>query len=113
MSFHVGSGCRDVSVYTEAIKRAHSVFDMAQQQYGFSPLTLLDIGGGFTAPCDEASSRLFRETAATINAALEQYFPAGCGVDVISEPGRCVLCCCAAHQLADWLCSIKVCRTCS
>uniref|UniRef100_A0A383V9D0 Orn/DAP/Arg decarboxylase 2 N-terminal domain-containing protein n=1 Tax=Tetradesmus obliquus TaxID=3088 RepID=A0A383V9D0_TETOB len=88
VSFHVGSGCRDVSVYTEAINRARSVLDMAQQQYGFPPLTLLDIGGGFTAPCDENSSRLFRETAATINKALEQYFPAGCGVDVISEPGR-------------------------
>jgi ornithine decarboxylase len=91
VSFHVGSGCRDVSAYDEAIKRARSVFDMAQQQYGFPPLTLLDMGGGFTAPCDESSSRLFRETAGTINAALDKYFPPGCGVDVISEPGRYVL----------------------
>jgi ornithine decarboxylase len=67
---------------------ARSVFDMAQQQFGFPPLNLLDVGGGFSAPCDEASSRLFREKAATINAALEQHFPPGCGVDVISEPGR-------------------------
>jgi ornithine decarboxylase len=61
---------------------------MAEQQYGFPPLSLLDVGGGFSAPCDEASSGLFRATAATINAALEQHFPPGCGVDVISEPGR-------------------------
>jgi ornithine decarboxylase len=65
-----------------------SVFDMAEQQFGFPPLSLLDVGGGFTAPCDEASSRLFRETAGVINAALDKYFPPGCGVDVISEPGR-------------------------
>ncbi|KAF6257869.1 hypothetical protein COO60DRAFT_1639561 [Scenedesmus sp. NREL 46B-D3] len=56
VSFHVGSGCQD------------TVFDMAEQQYGFPPLTLLDIGGGFTAPCDEPSSALFRQTARTINA---------------------------------------------
>ncbi|KAF6257868.1 pyridoxal-dependent decarboxylase [Scenedesmus sp. NREL 46B-D3] len=72
VSFHVGSGCQDVSVYDEAIKRARSVFDMAEQQYGFPPLTLLDIGGGFTAPCDEPSSALFRQTARTINAALDR-----------------------------------------
>jgi ornithine decarboxylase len=88
VSFHVGSGCRDVSVYDEAIKLSRSVFDMAEKQFGFPPLTLLDIGGGFTAPCDESSSRLFRETAGVINAALDKYFPPGCGVDVISEPGR-------------------------
>jgi ornithine decarboxylase len=52
------------------------------------PLSLLDIGGGFIALFSEASSALFRETAGTINAALEQHFPPGCGVDVISEPGR-------------------------
>jgi ornithine decarboxylase len=67
-----------------------SVFKMAEQQYGFPPLSLLDVGGGFSAPCDEASSGLFRATAATINAALEQHFPPGCGVEIISEPGRSV-----------------------
>eukprot|EP00882_Tetradesmus_deserticola_P032802 GHRQ01037391.1.p1 GENE.GHRQ01037391.1~~GHRQ01037391.1.p1 ORF type:complete len:108 (-),score=30.97 GHRQ01037391.1:107-430(-) len=82
------------------LRRYRSVFDMAEQQYGFPPLTLLDIGGGFTAPCDEPSSRLFRQTASTINTALDNYFPPGCGVDVISEPGRCA-CCAGASAGAD------------
>ena len=45
VSFHVGSGCYDPSVYTDAIVRARAVFNMGKDAgYTFS---LLDIGGGF------------------------------------------------------------------
>eukprot|EP00775_Hariotina_reticulata_P004514 gene4514-4767_t len=65
---------------------ALQVFDLAEAQ-GFPPLELLDVGGGFTAPCDEETSKLFSQTAAIINSSLDRCFPAGCGVRIISEPG--------------------------
>lgn len=58
-------------------------------EYGFN-MELLDIGGGFTAPYDEPTGRLFYTTAAVINTAIDRHFPAGCGVKIIAEPGRCV-----------------------
>lgn len=61
-------------------------FDMGSA-YGFH-MDLLDIGGGFTAPYDEPSARLFYTTAAVINTSLDVHFPAGSGVRVIAEPGR-------------------------
>lgn len=61
-------------------------FDMGAA-YGFN-MELLDIGGGFTAPYDEATGRLFYTTAAVINTTLDTHFPPGCGVRVIAEPGR-------------------------
>jgi ornithine decarboxylase len=63
------------------------VFDMAEVR-GFPPLELLDVGGGFTAPSDDDTSQLFGQTAAIINSSLDRWFPAGCGVRIISEPGR-------------------------
>lgn len=61
-------------------------FDMGAE-YGFN-MELLDIGGGFTAPYDEPTGRLFYTTAAVINTALDTHFPTGCGVRIIAEPGR-------------------------
>jgi diaminopimelate decarboxylase len=52
-------------------------------------------GGGFTAPYDEATARLFYQTAGVINGALERFFPEGCGVRIIAEPGRLVYGACA------------------
>lgn len=89
MSFHVGSGCQNVGVYADAISAARQAFDLAAAA-GFN-MELLDIGGGFTAPYDEATGRLFYKTAGVINGALAKYFPPECGVRVIAEPGRCVL----------------------
>jgi diaminopimelate decarboxylase len=45
VSFHVGSGCSDPSVFERAIAAARSVFDIATN-FGFT-FCLLDIGGGF------------------------------------------------------------------
>jgi len=82
VSFHVGSGCREPSVFTRAISEARKVFDMAEE-LGYKP-DLLDIGGGFLG--NRGSS--LDEVAQYINAALDQDFPESSGVKIISEPGR-------------------------
>jgi len=79
VSFHVGSGCYDPSVYRDAISRARSVFEMGKQAgYTFS---LLDIGGGF-------EDALFEQAASVLTRALAEYFPDRAGLKIIAEPGR-------------------------
>lgn len=84
VSFHVGSGCRDPSTYTQAILDARCVFDMAEE-LGYE-MNLLDIGGGF--PGSDDVQLKFEEITAVINVALDKYFPADSGVRIIAEPGR-------------------------
>jgi ornithine decarboxylase len=67
-----------------AIQQARDVFDLGLQM-GFN-MTLLDIGGGF--PGQESAAISFGEIATVVNMALDKYFPAEEGVDIISEPGR-------------------------
>lgn len=86
VSFHVGSGCKNMGVYAEAIKFARDTFDQAIA-LGFE-MTLLDIGGGFTAPYNEEMAKLFYDTAAVVNEAIEVHFPPESGVRIIAEPGR-------------------------
>uniref|UniRef100_A0A673AK34 ornithine decarboxylase n=1 Tax=Sphaeramia orbicularis TaxID=375764 RepID=A0A673AK34_9TELE len=76
VSFHVGSGCTDSSAYRQAIEDARHVFDTIL--LGFQ-MRLLDIGGGF--PGNEDFHIQFDE-------ALDEFFPADSGVQVIAEPGR-------------------------
>ncbi|KAJ7183680.1 ornithine decarboxylase [Mycena filopes] len=79
VSFHVGSGCYDPSVYTDAVMRARTAFDMAAGAgYQF---TLLDVGGGF-------EDALFEQAATFLNDALATYFPDRRGLEIIAEPGR-------------------------
>ncbi|KAF8638960.1 hypothetical protein AX17_001821 [Amanita inopinata Kibby_2008] len=79
VSFHVGSGCYDPSVYTDAVGRARAVFDMAKEAgYTFK---LLDVGGGF-------EDGLFEAAAEVLSAAIERYFPDRSGIKIIAEPGR-------------------------
>ncbi|KAI9457029.1 pyridoxal-dependent decarboxylase [Boletus coccyginus] len=79
VSFHVGSGCYDPTIYEDAVRRARDAFDMGSQiGYQFS---LLDVGGGFE------DGRL--ETAASVlTRAIQHYFPDRTGIKVIAEPGR-------------------------
>lgn len=79
VSFHVGSGCYDPSVYTDAIKRARAVFDMGKEA-GFV-FSLLDVGGGF-------EDALFEQAAGFLTKAIDQYFPDRQGLRIIAEPGR-------------------------
>uniref|UniRef100_A0A672YDX8 ornithine decarboxylase n=1 Tax=Sphaeramia orbicularis TaxID=375764 RepID=A0A672YDX8_9TELE len=81
VSFHVGSGCTDSLAYRQAIEDARHVFDTAVL-LGFQ-MRLLDIGGGF--PGKEGFQIQFDEV---INEALDKFFPADSGVQVIAEPGR-------------------------
>ncbi|KIM64508.1 hypothetical protein SCLCIDRAFT_1213333 [Scleroderma citrinum Foug A] len=79
VSFHVGSGCYDPTIYEDAIRRAREVFDMGQRAgYQFS---LLDVGGGFEDARLEAA-------AGVINHAISQYFPDRAGIRLVAEPGR-------------------------
>ncbi|KJA25060.1 hypothetical protein HYPSUDRAFT_435581 [Hypholoma sublateritium FD-334 SS-4] len=81
VSFHVGSGCYDPAVYTDALARARAAFALGAAA-GFT-FDLLDLGGGF-------ESASFAHAARVIRAGLERYFPEREreGVRVIAEPGR-------------------------
>jgi ornithine decarboxylase len=79
VSFHVGSGCYDPSVYSDAIGRARAVFDMGKDA-GFM-FNLLDVGGGF-------EDSLFEQAASVLTAAIEHHFPDRRNIKVIAEPGR-------------------------
>ncbi|KAI5982890.1 hypothetical protein EDC04DRAFT_2840597 [Pisolithus marmoratus] len=79
VSFHVGSGCYDPTIYEDAIRRAREAFDMGRHAgYHFS---VLDIGGGF-------EDARFEAAAAVINRAIDKYFPDRTGIRLIAEPGR-------------------------
>ena len=79
ISFHVGSGNYDATVFSDAVSRARAAFDMGSEAgYKFS---LLDIGGGF----EDAT---FEATAADLRSAIQQYFPDRSGLKIIAEPGR-------------------------
>ena len=79
VSFHVGSGCYDPSVYTDAIMRARAIFNMGKDAgYTFS---LLDVGGGF-------EDSPFEQAANYLNEAIEQFFPDRLNPRIIAEPGR-------------------------
>jgi ornithine decarboxylase len=79
VSFHVGSGCYDASMYAEAVVRARSVFDMGKAAgYDFK---LLDVGGGF-------EDALFERAAFVLMDSIEQYFPDRDSIRIIAEPGR-------------------------
>jgi ornithine decarboxylase len=88
VSFHVGSGAKNLSTFSGAIATARAVFDMAEL-LGFH-MELLDIGGGFTGTFDTQGNVMFGDIAAAINAALDQEFPQieSESIRIIAEPGR-------------------------
>jgi len=83
ISFHVGSGCGEPEVFDRCISIGRQLFDLAANEYGFN-MTVLDLGGGY--PGNRGSS--INQIATIVNNALDRYFPDGCGVDIIAEPGR-------------------------
>ncbi|GAA5935159.1 hypothetical protein JCM3775_007219 [Rhodotorula graminis] len=92
ISFHCGSGCKDPSLFGDAIRRARWAFDVGKEE-GFD-FDLLDIGGGF-------EDNNFEEIAAVLRDAIAVHFPLdaqGRGVKVIAEPGRYYVC--RAFELA-------------
>lgn len=84
VSFHNGSDCAEAEAYNQSIAACKAVFNMGNELG--HPMSLLDIGGGF--PGDNSAKVSFETLASNVNAALDTFFPAGCGVDIIAEPGR-------------------------
>jgi ornithine decarboxylase len=113
VSFHVGSGCRDIGKYELALRDAKMLFDIAENEFGFK-MTLLDIGGGFPGethslwnPVDrdpipseaeedneeeeeeeETNYMFFKDIASNVGQLIDEIFPVSSGVQVIAEPGR-------------------------
>lgn len=84
VSFHVGSNCRDSSVYYESIHSAHQVFMIAKELgYAFN---ILDLGGGFPGTDNEQVT--FEDIAIEINRGIDDYFNSIDNVRIIAEPGR-------------------------
>lgn len=83
VAFHVGSHCEEKDIYREGIQIIKELFDLASDKYGIN-MNLLDIGGGFPG------SRYYSisDIASSVTSAIDEYFPVGCGVDIIAEPGR-------------------------
>jgi ornithine decarboxylase len=90
-SFHIGSGCMEASAYEKAIALSRHVFDLGVA-LGMPRFTFLDLGGGYPGNPNENErsddTPAFEEMTAVIRPSLERHFPAGCGVEVIGEPGR-------------------------
>jgi len=83
VSFHVGSGCYSPNAFAQAVERAAQVFEIAEQ---FTPMDILDIGGGF--PGRDTDDLSFADIAAALRPALTKHFPPERGVALIAEPGR-------------------------
>lgn len=78
ISFHVGSGAKDVKAFDRAIHDARMVWDHA---IGLAfDMKMLDIGGGF-------GQHTFATMAPAISSSLDHHFR-GVACDIIAEPGR-------------------------
>ncbi|NXE30824.1 AZIN2 inhibitor, partial [Ardeotis kori] len=84
VSFRLGSCALEPQAFAQSVAAAQLACEMGTE-LGYR-MRLLDIGGGF--PGTEDSRARFEEMAAAINSALDLYFPAGCGVEIIARPGR-------------------------
>lgn len=88
ISFHVGSNCRDIATYREAIKCSKDAFEIGKK-YGYD-FNILDIGGGFPGHDDKTIK--FEDIAQTITKSIdeffsEEYIPRD-KLKLIAEPGR-------------------------
>ncbi|XP_050209136.1 ornithine decarboxylase-like [Mercurialis annua] len=81
ISFHIGSESTNPQAYRTAIAASKVAFDSATK-LGMPPMTILNIGGGFSA------GSFFDEAAIAIKSALLDYFSDNQKLTVISEPGR-------------------------
>ena len=89
VSFHVGSGCKNVEAYRTAIEKSRLVFNLGHEN-GYK-MKILDIGGGF--PGTDEQTIKFEDIATTINESIDNYFPErdfpeDYGLQIIAEPGR-------------------------
>lgn len=75
ISFHVGSGCHDVSQYTRAIQQASDSIEILREHHHAH---VIDIGGGFTEDRFMDSARVIRQAIRAIPT----------HTTMIAEPGR-------------------------
>ncbi|KAH3673134.1 hypothetical protein WICPIJ_009897 [Wickerhamomyces pijperi] len=80
VSFHVGSGASDNDSLIKAVQDAKNVFEIGKE-LGLTGMDTLDVGGGF-------SYESFGTASKALGYALDEYFPASSGVNLIAEPGR-------------------------
>jgi len=86
IAFHVGSYCLDPSPFRRGIAMARELFDIGNK-LGHN-MYILDIGGGYVGRDSDAMT--FGKAVATINPALDEYFPPGkdLNLQIEAEPGR-------------------------
>lgn len=84
VAFHAGCDCEDPTTYSRAIELGRRVFDYGKE-LGHN-LTILDIGGGFSAFDSEKMN--LRALASAIKDSIAQNFQNYPGLRVISEPGQ-------------------------
>lgn len=78
VSFHVGSGAADATVYYHALQQAHTLVQLGRE-YGHN-MEIIDIGGGFSRKTLDAIS-------AEVSRGCDAFFPND-EFTVIAEPGR-------------------------
>lgn len=83
-SFHVGSGCRSVDTYYDALKRCNDARFQAKE-LGYD-IKIIDIGGGFTS-CITNDMPTFEEMAKKINEGIKDLYN-DTDIKFIAEPGR-------------------------
>ncbi len=84
VSFHVGSGCEDASVFRTALSDCKKVCEIAKT-HGIT-LELIDIGGGFPGKDDVKVT--FESMGEVINNSIDEFFGEDTGMKFIAEPGR-------------------------
>jgi len=87
LSFHVGSQCLNIENYLNALESASIIFKDARLKQ--LPLEILDIGGGFPIRHFEREKDLFSDMVPRIQKEIDRLFNSG--VNVIAEPGRCLV----------------------
>jgi ornithine decarboxylase len=84
VSFHVGGGCNDATVYDKAIKMARVLFKLGKTLN--QQMSLLDIGGGFPGFCT-ADISLYK-ISRQVNMSIKEQFSDWENFTAIAEPGR-------------------------
>jgi len=89
VSFHVGSGCGDVKIYTKSLANVADIFETANK-IGMSPMRIVDIGGGFPSNYVK-NGPIFQEISSTIRIGIHDFrkrIGNNDEIEFIAEPGR-------------------------
>ncbi|XP_077512418.1 ornithine decarboxylase-like [Amblyomma americanum] len=84
VAFHVGVLYQSPEIFTRTMQQAKAVFEIAAELG--NPMTVLDLGGGF--PGGLRNIDKYKEVCISIRRAIDEYFPASKGVQIIAEPGQ-------------------------